>query len=438
MEYITETLGLNVAQKPWKYFQEMPYYIQDAFRIDKVTLEKIEALFIYPKIELEHIAALKKQIGRIQKMDPIPVVIVLHTISRYRRDALIAAKIPFVVPGKQLYLPFIGTYMQERFDPEDRKMEKFQPATQVLFFYYLYRNQRELYTSQAVKDLGYSAMTISRATKQLVQTGYFIESKNGVQKVLTGTADRKALFEKMRGALINPIRRRTSVKWIDVTDHFLIAGDSALARKTMLNDNMFRYYAVDGKVQCKELPYAMDANTDVNLELWKYDPKLLSQGEMVDVENVGCRKVISKVGAKIDTEKMEMEYCRDCQRFVHAFDKGAAVFAYDDVMRHSISMFKYHNRREYAKVYAREMYEHCRYFLKMASPEVILPVPIHKQKKRQRGFNQAELVAKELGKLMKVPVDTKYLSRKENTVPQKELTRQQRSPRHSFSALLSV
>ena len=283
MEYITKTLGLNVAQKPWKYFQEMPYYIQDAFRIDKVTLEKIEALFIYPKIELEHISALKKQIARIQKMEPIPVVIVLQTISRYRRDALIAAKIPFVVPGKQLYLPFIGTYMQERFDPEDIKMEKFQPATQVLFFYYLYRNQRELYTSQAVKDLGYSAMTISRATKQLVQTGYFLESKHGVQKVLAGTADRKALFEKMRGALINPIRRRTSVKWIDITDQCLIAGDSALARKTMLNDNMFRYYAVDGKVQCKELPYAMDANTDVNLELWKYDPKLLSQGEMVDV-----------------------------------------------------------------------------------------------------------------------------------------------------------
>jgi len=283
MDYITKTLGLNVTQKPWKYFTEMPYYIQDTFHIEKVTLETIEALLLYPRTELEHIAALKKQIARIQKMESIPAVIVLQTISRYRRDALIAAKIPFVVPGKQLYLPFIGAYMQERFDPEDIKMEKLQPATQVLFFYYLYRNQRELYTSQAVKELGYSAMTISRAAKQLVQTGYFIESKNGVQKVLTGIADRKALFEKMRGALINPIRRRTSVKRIDVTDQFLIAGDSALACQTMLNDNIFRYYAVDGKVQCNELPYDMDANTDANLELWKYDPKLLSQGDMVDV-----------------------------------------------------------------------------------------------------------------------------------------------------------
>ena len=131
-----------------------------------------------------------------------------------------------------------------------------------------------------------------------------------------------------------------------------------------------------------------------------------------------------KCGKEI--EKDEQEYCRDCQRFVHAYDKGASVFAYDPVMRRSVSMFKYHNRREYAKVYAREMYNHCTRFLKMCAPDVILPVPIHKHKKRQRGFNQAELVAKELGKLMNVPVDAEYLLRVEKTTPQKELTRQQR------------
>lgn len=131
-----------------------------------------------------------------------------------------------------------------------------------------------------------------------------------------------------------------------------------------------------------------------------------------------------KCGKEI--EGPEQEYCRDCKRFSHAFDKGAAVFAYDDVMRQSISMFKYHNRREYAAFYAEEMYEHCRYYLERCQPDVILPVPIHKQKKRQRGFNQTELVAKRLGKLMNIPVDTKYLIRKEKTTPQKELTRQQR------------
>ena len=131
-----------------------------------------------------------------------------------------------------------------------------------------------------------------------------------------------------------------------------------------------------------------------------------------------------KCGKEI--EKEEQEYCRDCQRFLHSFDKGAAVFAYDEVMRRSISMFKYHNRREYAVFYAKEMYQRCGHFLNRCKPDVILPVPIHRKKKRQRGFNQAELVAKELGRLMNVPVDTKYLIRAEKTTPQKELTRQQR------------
>ena len=62
----------------------------------------------------------------------------------------------------------------------------------------------------------------------------------------------------------------------------------------------------------------------------------------------------------------------------------------------------------------------------MCAPEVILPVPIHNYKRRQRGFNQAELVAKELSRILKVPVDTEYLMRVEKTTPQKELTRQQR------------
>lgn len=125
-------------------------------------------------------------------------------------------------------------------------------------------------------------------------------------------------------------------------------------------------------------------------------------------------------------ESAEEEYCRDCKRFSHAFDRGAAVYTYNDVMARSIAMFKYHNRREYAKVYAKEMYRCCSRFLKSCEPEVILPVPIHRQKKRQRGFNQAELVAKELGKLLNVPVDADYLIRKAKTIPQKELTRQQR------------
>lgn len=145
-----------------------------------------------------------------------------------------------------------------------------------------------------------------------------------------------------------------------------------------------------------------------------------------------CRKKLpyvkeprcKKCGKEI--EKQEQEYCRDCQRFSHAFTMGAAVFAYDETMRRSITMFKYHNRREYALFYAEEMYRCYGRLIRFWAPDVIVPVPVHRKKKRQRGFNQAELVAKKLGKLTGIPTDCTYLVRTEYTTPQKELTRQQR------------
>ena len=119
--------------------------IQDRFTIEKATLGDMETLFLYSKTELDHTAALQKHIARIQKTENIPAVIVLPSMSRYRRDAFVEARIPFVVPEKQLYLPFTGPYMRERLDSENAKPGKFHPAAQVLFFYYLYQGESDIY-----------------------------------------------------------------------------------------------------------------------------------------------------------------------------------------------------------------------------------------------------------------------------------------------------
>lgn len=102
------------------------------------------------------------------------------------------------------------------------------------------------------------------------------------------------------------------------------------------------------------------------------------------------------------------------------------MFSYDEVMRRSIAMFKYHNRREYAAFYAEEMLIRFEKLVRYWNPQVIIPVPVSAAKRRKRGFNQAELVAGKLGKLLGIPVDTSCIVRKENTIPQKELTRQER------------
>ena len=52
---------------------------------------------------------------------------------------------------------------------------------------------------------------------------------------------------------------------------------------------------------------------------------------------------------------------------------------------------------------------------------MIVPVPMYKKKQRVRGYNQAETFAVELSKLTGIPVDTRFILRVKDTVPQKEL-----------------
>ena len=54
--------------------------------------------------------------------------------------------------------------------------------------------------------------------------------------------------------------------------------------------------------------------------------------------------------------------------------------------------------------------------------DVIIPVPVHPSRRRKRGFNQAEVLAKIMGERLGIPVRTDLLTRTKKTLPQKELS----------------
>ena len=58
--------------------------------------------------------------------------------------------------------------------------------------------------------------------------------------------------------------------------------------------------------------------------------------------------------------------------------------------------------------------------------EALIPIPLHPSRKRKRGFNQAELLAKAIAKRSGIPVDAKLLLRTKKTDAQKDLNDQER------------
>lgn len=95
-------------------------------------------------------------------------------------------------------------------------------------------------------------------------------------------------------------------------------------------------------------------------------------------------------------------------------------------MRASVARFKYRNRREYADFYAEELVKRCGESVRSWDPDALIPIPLHKSRRRKRGFNQAELVAGKAGKILGIPVESKLLIRTRKTSPQKELNDVQR------------
>lgn len=125
--------------------------------------------------------------------------------------------------------------------------------------------------------------------------------------------------------------------------------------------------------------------------------------------------------------RMEQEYCAECARRTFHYTRGYAVWQYNDAIRQSLGHFKYHARKEYADFYTSEAVRIYREKIRMEAPEVLIPVPIHSARRRERGFNQAELLAKGIGKRTGIPVDGRYLVRQRKTAPLKELTSKERA-----------
>lgn len=145
-----------------------------------------------------------------------------------------------------------------------------------------------------------------------------------------------------------------------------------------------------------------------------------------------CRKKLIFVGANACVQcgkpvpDESREYCYDCSARKRSFEGGVSTFVYEDAIRESMMKFKYHGREEYGSWYAQELWRANEEKLRAFAPELIVPVPVHPRRYRQRGYNQAAVLAEELGKRMRVPVNTGYLRRTRHTKAQKQLNDQER------------
>jgi ComF family protein len=74
-----------------------------------------------------------------------------------------------------------------------------------------------------------------------------------------------------------------------------------------------------------------------------------------------------------------------------------AAFAYAGPMRRALAALKYSGASRLAPMLARAATPSLRTLLAISGPAMLVPVPVHAERRRERGYNQAELIARALG-----------------------------------------
>lgn len=157
-------------------------------------------------------------------------------------------------------------------------------------------------------------------------------------------------------------------------------------------------------------------------QILEFPEKLICKECLNKLRFIGTDRCL-KCGRSVEGDR---EYCTVCSNRTRSFTEGRSILIYDDIMKESLLRYKYGGRREYGRFYAALMYQCGRREIERWKPDLILPVPLHRRKKRIRGFNQAEVLASYISEWTGIPMESDVLRKTRNTKSQKKLDAQQR------------
>jgi ComF family protein len=132
--------------------------------------------------------------------------------------------------------------------------------------------------------------------------------------------------------------------------------------------------------------------------------------------------------------------CRGCRDEPPGWDWARAAAEYEGVARDALHAFKFRGKRALARPLAALLMEQWGPWLAAAGLDALVPVPLGRVRERERGFNQAALVADRLAAALGVPLRPRWLARARATRPQTDLgaAERQANVRGAFAADTAV
>ncbi|MFT4072101.1 MAG: hypothetical protein QM654_09340 [Dysgonamonadaceae bacterium] len=290
--YIENNLGLSVTitDVPENALKKLPMFLSYAYNYKLIEIENVSFLLVEEKERNTTVIRTAGQLNKFVKIFREQVglspIFVLYNLSPQMRRNLIANRISFVVPDSQLYLPEMLIVLKESNLQPNSFPELLTPSAQLLLLYHLQVERLESFSFKGVAEkLGYSPKTITKIAEEL-KVKNISQITGTKEKCFVFEEDSKQLWQLSEPQMQSPIIKSyfTSFKGIE---QFCKSGDVALAHYTFLNETGKESIAVP-KTEFDKLKasdyweYLDEIEGDIQLEIWKYNPAVLSDNGYID------------------------------------------------------------------------------------------------------------------------------------------------------------
>lgn len=317
-KYLQENIDSNAKVVPERGLN-LPLFIEDAYEFFSLKVIGMAFMLIKPREGFNGTKGLHKVMVKVEDVVDCEVVLYLDDITTYTRKKLISERTPFIVDGGQMFIPSLGLDLMRRKQTNLKHSAPFSPMEQLTFLYLLYRPVRVVTAEELAPKLKVSYQHAGRALKSLKERElliYSVSGKTGRTKIYRRLQDIKKYFRLGEVFLTNPVLKTVHLSLSG--SEWPIAGINALAERSMIAeaDNDIRAISKKGYKYIKEEDelYNDITNKRTELQIWYYDPVILSKDGNVDLVSLALSFGEDKeprIEMAINEAMEDMEWLRD-------------------------------------------------------------------------------------------------------------------------------
>ena len=286
--YIKDVLNveLSITQLPDAKLKTLPFILANEYVFGETKLFNRNIILMFIDPYETSVDKIRKHLDIVINSFNAMVVVIVGNVEAYTRKRLIEKKVPFIIAGKQMYLPDLLIDLKEYAPVQREQPELMLPSAQCLLLYHLQVEPLEKINLKTIADkLHYMPMSVTRAAYYLHNTGLCV-LEGTKDKYLKFEKSNRDLWDKALPLLISPIKKTNYFSGQILRENLRRTNINALAKYSDINDEPVEYYAL----RIGQIMHYTGVNlfktgkigSNICIEEWKYDPAILTDNEFVD------------------------------------------------------------------------------------------------------------------------------------------------------------